>query len=73
MSGIALRDVSPQLHRAIKIGAAVKGLTMSQFVLEVLTAAPALKKAMRLAENESPKTSQFGKGEDDGTTGISDR
>lgn len=50
MSGIVLRDVDETLHRAIKIGAAVKGITMSDYILGVLEKAPALKKAMRLAE-----------------------
>jgi len=55
MSGIALREVPSELHRAIKVGAAIKGQTMSEFILDVLVRAPEMQVMATMAENVAPK------------------
>ena len=49
MPDILLRNVPPELHRAIRIGAALQGQTMSEFVLAQLEKSYAVRKAAGLA------------------------
>jgi len=45
---ILLRNVPPELHRAIRISAAIAGQTMSAFILDVVVEAAEVKEAAEL-------------------------
>ena len=61
MSSILLRDVPNSLHRDIRIGAAIRGCTMSEFILEVVAEAKVMRRAAAMAE-EAPSQGQEGEG-----------